>query len=98
MNTPTATTCTAHRWSGRGSLRGHTSKRAKAVVADRARALVRRKSADGELVHPCINRRPTPIEIVSATATRRDVLAMSPTGLAAAASDMTQRIPVAVRD
>ena len=39
------------------------------------------------------------MEMVSATATRRDVLAMIPTGLAAAAaSDMTLRIPVAARD
>ena len=39
------------------------------------------------------------MEMVSATATRRDVFAMSPTGLAAiAASDMTLRIPVAARD
>src|SRR3954451_13630224 len=94
MNTPTATTCSAHRWSQRGSLRGHTSNSAKAVVADRPRTLVRRKSADGEFLHPCIIRRPTPMEIVSATAARRDVLAISPTGFAAlAASDMTLRIP-----
>ena len=38
------------------------------------------------------------MEIASATATRRDVFAMSPTGLAAvAASDMTLRIPSTVR-
>jgi hypothetical protein len=37
-----------------------------------------------------IIRRPTPIDIVSATATRRDVVAMMPAGLAAgASSDMT---------
>jgi hypothetical protein len=36
------------------------------------------------------------MDMVSATATRRDVFAMNPTGLAAvAASDMTLRIPVA---
>jgi len=35
------------------------------------------------------------MDMVSATATRRDVFAMNPTGLAAvAASDMTLRIPV----
>jgi hypothetical protein len=39
------------------------------------------------------------MEIVSATATRRDVLAISRTRLGAvAASDMTLRIPVAARD
>lgn len=37
--------------------------------------------------------------MVSATATRRDVLAMNPNGLAiATASDVTLRIPVAARD
>src|SRR2546423_4667456 len=95
MNTPTATTCSAHRWSHRGRLRGHTSKNAKAVVPDRPRTMVRRKSEDGELFHLVINRRATPIDIVSATATRRDVFAIMPVGLAAVAtSDMTPRIPV----
>jgi hypothetical protein len=55
----------------------------------------RRKSADREPPHVVIIRRPTLIDIVSATATRRAVFAMMPTGLAAAAnSDMTLRIPV----
>src|SRR3954447_1029394 len=94
MNRPTATTCSAQRWSHRGSLRGHTSKTANAPVADRPRTLVRRKSANGELVHPCINRTPTAAEIVSATAPRRDVFVITPAGRAAAAtSGMTLRIP-----
>ena len=39
------------------------------------------------------------MDIVSATTTRRDVLAKNPTGFAVvAASDMTLRIPVAARD
>jgi hypothetical protein len=48
MKTPTAMTCSAHRWIHRGRLRGHTSK--------------------------------------SATATRRDLFAIVPLGLAAVAS------------
>ncbi len=36
MNTPTAMTCSAHRWSHRGRRRGHTSKTAKAAVAEEA--------------------------------------------------------------
>ena len=52
--------------------------------------MVRRKSEDGELLQPRIIRRPTPIDIVSATATRRAVFAMMAAGLAAVAgSDMT---------
>ncbi len=52
--------------------------------------MVRRKSEDGELLQTLIIRRPTPIDIVSATATRRDVFAMMAAGLAAvASSDMT---------
>jgi hypothetical protein len=44
----------------------------------------------GELLQTLIIRRPTPIDIVSATATRRDVFAMMPAGFAAvASSDMT---------
>src|SRR5438067_9954797 len=37
----------------------------------------KRKSEDGELLQTLIIRRPTPIDIVSATATRRDVFARS---------------------
>jgi hypothetical protein len=52
--------------------------------------LVRRKSADGELLQPYISRRPTPTDIVSATATRRDVFAMTPSGFGVIpSSDMT---------
>ena len=44
---------------------------------------------------PCNIRRPTPIDIVSATATRRVVFTTMPTGLAVvASSDMTSSIPV----
>jgi hypothetical protein len=58
--------------------------------------IVRRNSADGELLQVVIIRRPTPIDIVSATATRRDVFTIMPAGFAAvAASDMTLRIPAA---
>jgi hypothetical protein len=61
-----------------------------AAVADRPRMMVRRKSEDGELLQTLIIRRPTPIDIVSATATRRAVFAMMAAGLAAvASSDMT---------
>jgi hypothetical protein len=53
--------------------------------------MVRRKSEAGELRHVVNIRRPTTIDIVSATATRRDVFAMKPAGRAAAAtSDMTR--------
>ena len=45
MKTPTATTCRTHRWSHRGRRRGHTSKKAKAVVADRPRMMVRASCA-----------------------------------------------------
>src|SRR5216110_1874475 len=90
MKTPTATTCSAHRSSHRGRLRGHASKTAKAAVADRPRMLVRRKSADGELLQTYISRRPTLTDIVSATATRRDVFAMTPSGFEVIrSSDMT---------
>ncbi len=90
MRTPTATTCNAHRWSHCGRLRGHTSKIPKAAVADRPRMMVRRKSEDGELLQKLIIRRPTAIDMVSATETRRDVFAMMPAGLAAVnSSDMT---------
>jgi len=52
--------------------------------------MVRRKSEDGELLQTLIIRRPTPIDIVSATATRRAVFAKMAAGLAAIASwDMT---------
>ena len=52
--------------------------------------IVRRKSENGELLHPVSIRRPTPIDIVSATANRRDLFAMKPADLAAVAgSDMT---------
>ena len=45
---------------------------------------------DGELLHVCIIRRPTPIDIVSATATRRVVFTTMPAGLAVVvSSDMT---------
>src|SRR3954453_21436857 len=74
MRTPMATTCNAHRWIQGGRRRGHTSKSPKAAVADRPTIMVRRNSEDGELLHPrAINRRPTVIDIVSATATRRVV-------------------------
>src|SRR5258705_12797046 len=82
----TATTCNAHRWSHCGRLPGHASKSPKAAVADRPRMMVRRKSEDGELLQTLIIRRPTPIDIVSATATRRDIFAMMAAGLAAVAS------------
>jgi hypothetical protein len=49
MDTPTATTWSTHRSIQRGSLRGHTSKRAKTVVAVRPRVMARRKSEDGGL-------------------------------------------------
>ena len=100
MNTPTATTCSAHRWTQRGSVRGHASKSANAVVADRPTIVVRRKSENVELVHP-----------VAATGDRRRwkssarrpraVMSslMMPAGLAAvASSDMTLRIPVTAPD
>lgn len=45
--------------------------------------MVQRKIEDGGLFPPIIARSPTPIEIVTATATRRAVLAMKPTGLPA---------------
>src|SRR5262249_26155746 len=80
MRTPTAMTCNAHRWSQRGRLLGHTSKSPKAAVADRPMMLVRRKSEDGELLQTPVIRRPTPVDMISATATRRDVFAMKPAG------------------
>ena len=61
--------------------------------------MVRRKSEDGELFQWVIIRSQTPMEIVSATATRRAVFAMMPTGLAAvansdiAAEDTFMRLP-----
>jgi hypothetical protein len=59
--------------------------------------MVRRKSAVGELLHVVIIRRPTTIDIVSATATRRVVFTTMPIGLAVvASSDMTSSIPVRV--
>jgi len=52
--------------------------------------MARRKSEDRELHQTLVIRRPTPIDIVSATATRRAVFAMMAAGLAAVArSDMT---------
>src|SRR3954466_6707479 len=48
--------------------------------------MVRRKSEDGELFQWIIIRRPTLMEMVSATAIRRDVFAMMLTGFAAAAT------------
>ncbi len=38
--------------------------------------MVRRKSEDRELTYPCIIKRPTMIDIVSATARRREVFTM----------------------
>jgi len=49
MDTPTATTWSTHRWIQRGSLRGHTSKSAKTVVADRPSVIARSKSEDAGL-------------------------------------------------
>src|SRR5437667_828022 len=46
--------------------------------------VVRRKSEDGELFHWITIRRPTAVEMVSATTTRRAVFARLPAGLAAA--------------
>src|ERR1700693_4755705 len=48
--------------------------------------MARRKSEDGEPFHRITSRRPTAIEMVSATATRRAVFAMMPAGLAAVAN------------
>jgi hypothetical protein len=48
--------------------------------------MVRRKSEDREPFHWITSRRPTAIEMISATATRRAVFAMMPAGLAAVAN------------
>ena len=54
--------------------------------------VVRRKSEAIEPPHPSIiNRRPTPIEKISATATRRDVFAMKLAGFAAVALSAIER-------
>jgi hypothetical protein len=57
-------------------------------VADRPRIRVRRKREDRLPVQPANSRRPTPVDIVSATATRRDVFATTPAGFAAGRSGM----------
>src|ERR1043166_164862 len=80
MKAPTAMTCSAHRWTQRGSARGHTSKSAKAAAAESPTRIGRRKSANAPLFHPCIIRSPTSMDIVSATPTRRAVFARSTIG------------------
>ena len=81
MTRPTATTCSTHRWSHCGRRRGHTSKSAKAAVADRPRMMVRRKSEDGELFQLVSIRRPTPIDIVTDQTSAHDPLSYLPEGI-----------------
>src|SRR5690349_2464396 len=74
MTTPTAITCSAHRWIQRGSLLGQTSNSVNTAVAARPRMMVRKNSADRDPIHPCIISRPTTSDIVNATAVRCRVL------------------------
>src|SRR5687768_6930493 len=95
MAAPTATTWRIHRSTPRGSLRGHTSKKEKTAVADKASTIARRKSADDDPFQRSNSRSATPIAIVIATATRRVVFKTMPTGLAVVAgSGMTSSISI----